>query len=87
MGKFVNIPKGTIDLNKHKRANDKKFICYNTDGTERFTFWGGKQEFIQKFNCPASVWEAAIKGSKFISDRQRSKDFNGCNFVPINWKS
>jgi hypothetical protein len=84
--KFVNIPKGTMDTEKYKRANDKKFICYNADGTERFTFWGGKQEFIQKFNCPASVWESAIKGSTFTSDRQKSKDFNGCNFVLIDWK-
>jgi hypothetical protein len=87
LNKFVNIPKGTLDITKHKRANDKKFICYNSDGTERFEFWGGKQEFLERFNCPASVWEAAIKGQQFRSDREKSKDFNGCNFALINWKS
>jgi hypothetical protein len=86
-GKFLNIPRGTLDITKHKRANDKKFVCYNSDGTIRFEFWGGKQEFLERYKCPASVWEAAVKGNTFKSDREKSKDFNGCNFVLINWKT
>jgi hypothetical protein len=87
LGKFLNIPKGTLDVTKHKRANDKKFVCYNPDGTFRFEFWGGKQEFLERYKCPARVWEAAVKGNTFKSDREKSKDFNGCNFVLIDWKS
>lgn len=86
LGKFLNIPKGTLDITKHKRASDKKFICYNQDGTIRFEFWGGKQEFLERYKCPASVWEAAVKGNTFISDRVKSKNFNGCKFVLIDWK-
>lgn len=40
LGKFTNVPKGTFDQTKHKRSNDKKFICYDPDGTERFICWG-----------------------------------------------
>jgi len=87
LGKFLNIPKGTLDNTKHKRANDKKFICYNPDGTNRFEFWGGKQEFLERYKCPASVWETAIKGKTFKSDRAGSKNFNECTFVLIDWKS
>lgn len=87
LGKFLNIPKGTSDDTKHKRANDKKFICYNPDGSIRFEFWGGKQQFLKKYNCPASVWEAAVNGKIFTSDRKKSKEFNGCRFVLIDWKS
>lgn len=87
LGKFLNIPKGSLDDTKHKRANDKKFVCYNPDSTIRFEFWGGKQEFLERFKCPASVWEAAIKGKTFKSTRVGSKDFNECNFVLIDWKS
>lgn len=87
LGKFTNIPKGTFDQTKHKRSNDKKFICYNPDGTERFIFWGGKREFLNTYKCPASVWEAAIKENMFESDREKSKEFNGCKFVSIQWKS
>ncbi len=87
LGKFLNIPKGTLDNTKHKRANDKKFVCYNPDGTIRFEFWGSKQEFLEQYKCPASVWEAAVKGQTFKSDRAVSKEFNGCNFALIDWKS
>jgi hypothetical protein len=87
LGKFLNITKGTIDNSKHKRASDKKFVCYNPDGTIKFEFWGGKQEFLGRYKCPASVWESAVKGNTFKSDRAGSKDFNGCNFVLIDWKS
>jgi len=87
VGKFLNIPKGTIDRSKHKRANDKKFICYNPNGSIRFEFWGRKQEFLKQYNCPASVWEAAVNSKTFTSDRVKSKEFNGCRFVLIDWKS
>lgn len=86
MGKFMNIPKGTFDHSKHKRATDKKFICYNPDGSIRFEFWGGKQEFLKKYKCPVSVWEAAVNSRIFTSNREKSREFNGCKFVIIAWK-
>lgn len=84
--KFINIPKGTADVTKHKKANDKKFVCFFPDGTERFTFWGGKQEFLKLYKCAASVWEAAIKGQRFQSNTRRSASFNNCTFNVLDWK-
>jgi hypothetical protein len=86
LNKFINIPKGTLDRHIHKLAQDKKFICYNIDGSIKFEFWGGKKEFLEKYKCPESVWAAALKGKTFISNKKRSAEFNGCKFMLIDWK-
>lgn len=85
--KFINIPRGTYDKDKHKLAQDRKIICYNSDRTIRFEFWGGKKEFLEKYKCPRSVWNAAINQTIFKSDRKSSANFNGCYFTLVNWKS
>jgi hypothetical protein len=86
LNKFINIPKGTLNRRVHKLAQDKKFICYNVDGSIKFEFWGGKKEFLEKYKCPESVWVAALKEETFISNRKRSAEFNGCKFVLVDWK-
>ncbi len=86
LSKFMNIPKEIFDNKKHKLASDKKILCYNSDGSLRFEFWGSKVDFLKKYKCPSSVWNAAIKEKVFKSDRRSSKEFNGCNFALIEWK-
>ena len=71
---------------QHKLAFDKKIVCYNNDNSIKFEFWGSKIDFLKTFNCPDSVWNAAIKQTVFQSNRKGSKEFNGCSFTLIKWK-
>lgn len=84
--KFTNVPKGTFDSRRHKRAQDRKIICYNKEGNVKFEFWGGKTEFLETYNCSESVWNATLKETVFYSNHPRSKEFDGCRFTLVEWK-
>ncbi len=84
--KFKNIKKENFNKEKHRLAQDKKIICYNVDNSVRFEFWGSKIDFLEKYQCPRSVWDAAIKEKIFKSARLRGKEFNGCRFALVKWK-
>lgn len=84
--KWMNVPAGTLDRAKHRLSQDKKFICYNSDGSVRFEYWGSKVDFLRQYKCPVSVWEAVIRQETFRSDRIKSNEFNGCQFALIDWK-
>lgn len=86
LNKFMNIPKENFDSKEHKLASDKRILCYNSDGSVKFEFWGSKIDFLKTYKCPSSVWNAAIKSAAFNSKHVRSKEFNGCNFALIEWK-
>jgi hypothetical protein len=84
--KWLNIPKGTLDRTKHRLSQDKKFVCYNSDDSIRFEYWGGKADFLRQYKCPVSVWNAVRKQTIFRSNRVNSKEFDGCRFALVDWK-
>ncbi len=82
--KFCNVLSKDYNPRYHKRASDKKFICYNSDSSIKFQYWGSKKNFIDCYNASSSLWACVLNGEIFNAKRV-CKDFNGCYFKLIKW--
>lgn len=84
--KFKNIIKTEYNSDNHHLAQDKMFICYNSDGSRRFKFWGARNDFLKKYNTIYKIWQCILKNEVVPSNIRKNKEFCGCYFKIINWK-
>lgn len=84
LSKFCNVLSKDYNPIYHKRASDKKFICYNSDSSIKFQYWGSKKNFIDCYNASSSLWACVLNGEIFNAKRV-CKNFNGCYFKLIKW--
>lgn len=83
---WKNIPKERYDKTIHRMAFDKKFICYDENENELFTYWGSKQDFIKEYGIPETLWWCLLENRTFYTKRNPNKKFNGWHFKLIDWK-
>jgi len=83
---WKNIPKNEFDKTKHRFTLDKKFICYDENENELFTYWGSKNDFIKEYGIPETLWWCLLENRTFYTKRKPNTKFNGWHFKLIDWK-